>query len=155
MPLPLSPSTDMDDELNWLDRLRADAGVPETVNTEDAVLVHFNVCDERVVVHTYRRWPVGYFMMGRERRISSPPLSLSPSSVSRKPRPCAARLRRPRAKSASVPHPFKLSLPPSIGVRPLVNKRSLRKGSFKKGEAPGALATDAPVQQTFHTSYNC
>ena len=68
MPLPLSPSTDMDDELNWLDRLRADAGVPETVNTEDAVLVHFNVCDERVSVHTYRRWPVGYFMMGRERR---------------------------------------------------------------------------------------
>ena len=50
MPLPLSPSTDMDDELNWLDRLRADAGVPETVNTEDAVLVHFNVCDDVVSV---------------------------------------------------------------------------------------------------------
>jgi hypothetical protein len=69
MSLPLSsPSASLDEKLDWLDQLRVDAGIPETVGTEDAVLVHLNVCGEQVSVHTYRRWPVGYFIMGRERR---------------------------------------------------------------------------------------
>ena len=32
------------------------------------MLVHNNISDEDIASTTYRRWPVEYFMMGRERR---------------------------------------------------------------------------------------
>jgi hypothetical protein len=73
MSSPRSPSAPLDDEqleekLDWLDQLRKDSGVPESVDLADAVLVHNNIADEDITTPTYRRWPVEYFMLGRERR---------------------------------------------------------------------------------------
>ena len=68
MSRPLSRSASLDDELDWLDRLRAEANVPERVDLENAVLIHNNVCDDDVSPTTYRRWPVYYKLLGRERR---------------------------------------------------------------------------------------
>jgi hypothetical protein len=68
MSSPALSDEELEEKLDWLDQLRKESGVPETLNTEDAVLVHFNVCDEQVSVHTYRRWPLEYFVLGRERR---------------------------------------------------------------------------------------
>ena len=68
MSRPLSPSASLDEELDWLDRLRAEANVPERVDLENAVLIHNNVCDDDVSPTTYRRWPVYYKLLGRERR---------------------------------------------------------------------------------------
>jgi hypothetical protein len=65
---PLSPSASLDDELNWLDRLRAEANVPERVDLDNAVLIHNNICDDDVSPATYRRWPIYYKLLGRERR---------------------------------------------------------------------------------------
>ena len=67
MSLPLSPSASLDDELDWLKRLRAEANVPERVDLDSAVLIHNAVADEDVSPTTYRRWPVYYNVLGRSR----------------------------------------------------------------------------------------
>jgi hypothetical protein len=114
MSSPRLPSAPLDDEqleeqLNWLDQLRADAGVPETVNTEDAVLVHFNVCDETVSVHTYRRWPIDCFVMGRERRyyltdvIAFAKKRFEEASAVRRPPPQTPRKKRIRPATTQSP----------------------------------------------------
>jgi hypothetical protein len=57
-----------DEQLEWLEQLRKESGVPETVNTEDAAMIHNNIADEDISPTTYRRWPVPYILLGRERR---------------------------------------------------------------------------------------
>jgi hypothetical protein len=55
-------------EISWLDELREGAGVAATVDTEGATLIHGGVAGGVVSVHTYRRWPVSYKIIGRSRR---------------------------------------------------------------------------------------
>jgi hypothetical protein len=120
MSSPRSPSAPLDDEqleekLDWLDQLRKDSGVPESLDLADAVLVHNNIADEDITPTTYRRWPVEYFMMGRERRYfvttvvayakkrfeEAAELRRVPPQTPRKKRvrPCASRQRETKSDS--------------------------------------------------------
>jgi hypothetical protein len=60
--------TSISDEISWLDRLREDAGVPETVDLEGAVMIDGGVAGGDVSTNTYRKWPVPYFILNKSRR---------------------------------------------------------------------------------------
>jgi hypothetical protein len=54
--------------VSWLDAAVNKANVPQTVDTETAIEIHLRVTGEEPSEETYRRFPVPYRLIGRERR---------------------------------------------------------------------------------------
>jgi hypothetical protein len=129
MSSPRSPSDEqLEERLDWLEQLRKDSGVPESVDLDDAVLVHNNIADEDIATTTYSRWPIEYFMMGRERRY----LVATVVAYAKKRFEEAAALRR---------------TPPQAPYKKRIRRAAAPASQpHEEGEAPAHLATDAPGQ---------
>jgi hypothetical protein len=54
--------------VSWLDAAVSKANVPQTVDTETAIEIHLRITGEELSDETYRRFPVRYRLIGRERR---------------------------------------------------------------------------------------
>jgi hypothetical protein len=54
--------------VSWLDAAVSKANVPQTVDTETAIEIHLRITGEELSDETYRRFPVTYRLIGRERR---------------------------------------------------------------------------------------
>ena len=54
--------------VSWLDAAVSKANVPQTVDTETAIEIHLRITGEELSDETYRRFPVPYRLIGRERR---------------------------------------------------------------------------------------
>jgi hypothetical protein len=54
--------------VSWLDAAVNKANVPKSVDTETAIEIHLRITGEDPSVETYRRFPVPYRLIGRERR---------------------------------------------------------------------------------------
>jgi hypothetical protein len=54
--------------VSWLDAAVSKANVPQTVDTETAIEIHLRITGEELSGETYRRFPVPYRLIGRERR---------------------------------------------------------------------------------------
>lgn len=52
----------------WLDAAVNKANVPQTVDTQTAIDIHSRITGEEPSEETYRRFPVPYRLIGRERR---------------------------------------------------------------------------------------
>jgi hypothetical protein len=110
MSRPLAPSASLDDELDWLDRLRAEANVPERVDLENAVLIHNNVSDDEVSPITYSRWPIPYIILGRARRyLVSDVVAYAKQRVEQAPRRIPPQRPRKKRVRAAVTEPVKSS----------------------------------------------
>jgi hypothetical protein len=96
----------LDDQLDWLDRLRAEANVPERVDLDNAALIHNNVSDDDVSPITYSRWPIPYIILGRERRyLVSDVVAYAKQRVEQAPRRNPPqRPRKKRVRTAAPKH---------------------------------------------------
>jgi hypothetical protein len=81
-----------------------EANVPERVDLENAVLIHNNVCDDNVSPTTYRRWPIYYKLLGRERRyLVSDVVAYAKQRVEQAPRRIPPQtLRKKRIRPATI-----------------------------------------------------
>jgi hypothetical protein len=52
----------------WLDVIAARANLPQLTDLGGAVIVYNNLTCSSASVHTFRRFPIAYVLVGRERR---------------------------------------------------------------------------------------
>ena len=89
--------------LGWIDAIAARANLPQLTDLGGALIVYNNLTCSDASLHTFRRFPIGYVIVGRERRyrvddvIAFARQQLAEAPV-RKP---AARSKRARAIAAA------------------------------------------------------
>jgi hypothetical protein len=52
----------------WLDEAAKKSGVPQLVDTNDAIALHFKITGVAPAVETFRRWPIPYRLINGVRR---------------------------------------------------------------------------------------
>ena len=54
--------------LGWIDAIAARANLPQLTDLGGALIVYNNLTCSGASLHTFRRFPIGYVIVGRERR---------------------------------------------------------------------------------------